>query len=47
MVSPQMLMQYFNRSTNGAAAGIMAPVNFAPPAAPSPSSTATYSADPK
>lgn len=48
LISPQMLMRYFNKSTNGASGGIMAPVNFAPPAAVSPpSSTATYSTDPK
>jgi hypothetical protein len=47
-ISPQMLLRYFNRSTNGTAAGIMAPVDFAPPgAAKPPSSTATYTTDPK
>jgi len=47
-ISPQMLLHYFNRSTNGTAAGIMAPVDFAPPgAAKPPSSTATYTTDPK
>ncbi|MGD0412252.1 MAG: hypothetical protein ABSC18_11170 [Verrucomicrobiota bacterium] len=47
-ISPQMLLRYFNRSTNGAAGGILAPVDFAPPAAAAPpSSTATYSTEPK
>jgi len=48
LISPQMLLRYFNRATNGAAAGIIAPVDFAPPApATPPSSTATYSTDPR
>jgi hypothetical protein len=43
-----MLLRYFNRSTNGTGAGILAPVDFAPPgAAKPPSSTATYSTNPK
>ena len=47
-ISPQMLLRYFSRSTNGAAGGMMAPVDFAPPAAATPpSSTATYSTEPK
>lgn len=47
-VSAQMLLKFFNRSTNGAAAGIIAPMDFAPPGtAKAPSSTATYSTDPK
>lgn len=47
LISPQMLLKYFNRSTNGASSGIIAPVDFAPPApAPPRSSTATYSTGP-
>jgi hypothetical protein len=47
-ISPQMLLRYFGRSTNSAAGGILTPVDFAPPgAAGPPSSTATYSTDPK
>jgi len=47
LISPQMLLKYFNRSTNGAGSGIIAPVDFAPPpAAPARSSTATYSTGP-
>ena len=47
-ISPQMLLKYFNRSTNGTVGGIIAPVDFAPPAAAKPaSSTATYSTNPK
>jgi len=46
-VLPQMLLRYFSRATNGAGGGIIAPVDFAPPAAASPpSSTATYSTEP-
>jgi hypothetical protein len=48
LISPQMLLRFFNRPTNGAAGGIIAPVDFAPPApATPPSSTATYSTDAK
>jgi hypothetical protein len=48
LISPQMLLRYFNRSTNGVSSGIMAPVDFAPPPPPKPpASTATYSTDPK
>jgi hypothetical protein len=46
-ISPQMLLRYFNRSTNGTTSGVIAPVDFAPPAAILPSSTATYTTDPK
>jgi hypothetical protein len=43
-----MLLRYFSRSTNGAAGGMMAPVDFAPPgAAKPPSSSATYTIEPK
>ena len=46
--SAQMLMKYFNRSTNGTGTGIIAPVDFAPPPVNStPPSTATYSTGPK
>lgn len=47
MISPQMLLKYFNRNTNGASTGMIAPMEFAPPtqAAP-PSSTATYTISP-
>jgi hypothetical protein len=48
LISPQMLLRFFNRSTNGAVGGIIAPVDFAPPAVATPlSSSATYSTDPK
>jgi len=48
MISPQMLLKYFNRSTNGTVSGVIAPVDFAPPAVARPvSSTATYSTNPK
>ncbi len=48
MISPQMLLKYFNRSTNGTVGGVIAPVDFAPPAGSKPaSSTATYSTQPK
>jgi hypothetical protein len=45
VVSPQMLLQYFNKNTNGTGAGIIAPVNLSAPHnnTPPPSSSATYS----
>ena len=45
VVSPQMLLQYFNKNTNGAGAGIIAPLNLSAPHnnTPPPSSSATYS----
>ena len=47
-VSAQMLLKYFNHSTNGPGTGIIAPLDFAPPAAgTTPPSTATYTTDPK
>ena len=49
VVSPQMLLKYFNKSTNGSVTGVVMPVEFAAPqpsAAP-PSSSATYSTTPK
>ena len=47
-ISPQMLLKFFNRSTNGTAGGIIAPVDFAPPTVPKPpSGSAMYSTNPK
>ncbi|MGD1085882.1 MAG: hypothetical protein ABSA47_14190 [Verrucomicrobiota bacterium] len=47
MVSPQMLLRYFNRTTNGISSAITTPMEFAPPIpAGRPSSTATYSTNP-
>jgi hypothetical protein len=48
VVSPQMLLKYFNKSTNGSSLGIVAPLNFTPPktAEPAPASSATYSTGP-
>ncbi len=44
VVSPQMLLKYFNKSTNGTTTGIIAPIQFSPAQpASAPSSTATYS----
>jgi len=44
VVSPQMLLKYFNKSTNGNTTGVIAPIQFAPPQPTgAPSSTATYS----
>jgi len=45
-VSPQMLLKYFNKSTNGPTTTIIAPFNFAPPRSSVPSSTATYTNTP-
>jgi hypothetical protein len=47
VVSPDMLMRYFMRSTNGAAASVSVPIGFTPPPpATPPSSTATYTVGP-
>ena len=47
LISPQMLLKFFNRSTNAPGNEVVAPMNFAPPTpAKPPSSTATYSTDP-
>jgi hypothetical protein len=44
VVSPQMLLKYFNKSTNGTGTGIIAPLDLSTPrATPAPSSSATYS----
>jgi len=47
VISPQMLLKYFNRSTNGNAAGVSAPLDFTPPhPVEPPSSKAEYSTPP-
>jgi hypothetical protein len=49
VVSPQMLLRYFSKSTNGTSSGIIAPMDFTPPKAVDPassSSKATYSTGP-
>jgi hypothetical protein len=47
VVSPQMLLKYFNKSTNGATTGVLAPFEFSPPqTGEPPSSKATYSHSP-
>ncbi|HZQ45620.1 MAG TPA: hypothetical protein VFC07_01300 [Verrucomicrobiae bacterium] len=47
VVSPQMLLKYFNRPTKGNSAGVSAPIDFTPPpSAEPPSSKATYSTPP-
>jgi hypothetical protein len=44
VVSPQMLLKYFGKSTNGGAAGFSVPFEFIPPPPPElPSSKAEYS----
>jgi hypothetical protein len=44
VVSPQMLLKYFNKNTNGASTGIIAPLDLSVPhPAQAPSSSATYS----
>jgi hypothetical protein len=44
VVSPQMLLKYFNKNTNGTSTGIIAPLNMAPSSNPTPPpSSATYS----
>ncbi len=47
-ISPEMLLKYFTPSTNRPAGGVIAPLDFTPPALAKPaSSTATYSTQPK
>jgi hypothetical protein len=47
-ISPEMLLKFFTPSTNGPAGGVIAPLDFTPPAMAKPaSSTATYSTQPK
>jgi hypothetical protein len=47
VVSPQMLLKYFNHPTNGNAAGVNAPLDFNPPRpVEPPSSKAEYSTPP-
>jgi hypothetical protein len=44
VISPQMLLKYFNKSTNGNAAGVNGPLDFTPPPTlEPPSSKAEYS----
>jgi hypothetical protein len=44
VVSPQMLLKYFNKNTNGTGTGIIAPINMSVPNNPTPPpSSATYS----
>jgi hypothetical protein len=44
VVSPQMLLRYFSKSTNGVSTSVIAPLNFTPPRpVEQPSSKATYS----
>ncbi len=43
VVSPQMLLKYFNKNTNGTGSGIIAPLNLSPANNPTPPpSSATY-----
>jgi hypothetical protein len=49
VISPQMLLKYFTKSTNGTGAGVLGPMplNFTPPPpSQTPSSKATYSTSP-
>jgi hypothetical protein len=47
VVSPQMLLQFFNKSTNGPANSVVAPIEFTPPKAPEPpTSKGSYSTGP-
>jgi len=47
VVSPQMLIKYFNKSTNGSSTMITAPIDFTPPrSGEPPSSKASYSTSP-
>ena len=42
VVSPQMLLKYFNKSTNGTGTGIIAPMDLSNPQPTQPPSSATY-----
>jgi hypothetical protein len=48
VISPQILLKYFNKSTNGAAAAVSGPIDFSPPRVvlETPSSKAEYSTPP-
>jgi hypothetical protein len=46
VISPAMLLKYFNRSTNGAAAGVGAPPHFTPAAGVEPQSSKVDSSTP-
>jgi len=47
VVSPQMFLKYFSKSTNGTSATVIAPMDFTPPhAVEPPSSRATYTTGP-
>jgi hypothetical protein len=47
VVSPQMLLKYFNKSTNGTSSSVFTPLDFTPPKSPEPPpSKATYSTGP-
>jgi hypothetical protein len=47
VISPQMLIKYFSKSTNGVSSSVTAPMDFTPPKpAEQPSSKATYSTGP-
>jgi len=47
LISPQMLLKYFSHTTNGPASGVVAPMDFTPPASARPvSGSATYSTGP-
>jgi hypothetical protein len=46
VVSPQMLLRYFSKSTNGTATSIVAPIQFTPPKTETPPSKATFTTSP-
>lgn len=47
VVSPQMLLKFFNKGTNGAATSVTVPLDFTPPRPAEPSnSKASYSTGP-
>jgi len=47
IVSPQMLIKFFNKSTNGAPSSVITPYGFTPPrVSEPPASKATYSTGP-
>jgi len=46
VVSPQMLMRFFSKSTNGTATSVIAPIQFTPPKAETPPSKAAFTTGP-
>lgn len=46
VISPQMLLRYFSKSTNGTSTSIVAPIQFTPPKTETPPSKASFTTSP-